>query len=75
MSLYWRDALFTEADKVFPGIRHTNAGRYVWDPKFCPVNMGGTRRCRGGVGSTGFNVLNQMFYGAPTLLAALTRCC
>jgi hypothetical protein len=60
MSLYWRDALFTEADKVFPGIRHTNAGRYVWDPKHCPVNSGGSRRCRAGVGSTGFNVLNQM---------------
>ena len=42
MSLYWRDALFTEADKVFPGIRHANAGRYAWDPEHCPINAGGT---------------------------------
>ena len=30
MSIYWHDALCTEANKVFPGIRHANAGRYVW---------------------------------------------
>lgn len=28
MSIYWHDALFVEADRVFPGIRHTNAGRH-----------------------------------------------
>ena len=68
MSLYWRDALFTEAEKVFPGIRHTNAGRYAWDPEHCPINAGGTRRCRAGVGATGFNVLNQMFYDSNAAL-------
>lgn len=45
--------------------------RYMWDPKHCPINAGGTRRCRAGKGSTGFNVLNQMFYGqCPTIFAA-----
>ena len=68
MSVYWHDALFVEADKIFPGIRHTNAGRYAWDPKHCPVNAGGTRRCRAGVGATGFNVLNQMFYDSNAAL-------
>jgi hypothetical protein len=46
MSLSWKAALSDVARKSFPAVRHTNAGRYVWDPKYCPVDGNGNRPCR-----------------------------
>lgn len=56
VSQYWSTAIGSVARAVFPGLVHTNFGRFVWSADHCTPDSRGWAKCQAGVGSSGYDV-------------------
>jgi hypothetical protein len=66
VSQYWSTAIGEVARAVFPGLVHSNYGRFVWSAEHCTPDSAGWNRCRAGVGSSGYDASAPSVYDEQT---------